>query len=265
MEAELHPDEAAAAAAAERDDPATVARGWLLAVSDATLSTTAVQRGLEGFPYGSVVPYALDGAGRPLVLLSDIAAHTQNLRKDPRASLFVRQPDTRGDPQAGWRLTVMGELERLSDGDETDALWARYLERVPDAVGYRQMHDFAFWRMSSPVKARYIGGFGKICWVAGEALLRDPQGEGLREAGPGACAHLDEDHADALLDLCEGLHGFRPAAAHAEAVDRTGLFVRTTGPERLVHCSFGREIDADGLRVAVIETLRRARARRASP
>jgi len=45
-----------------------------------------------GHPFASVMPYALDGAGRPLVLISSMAMHTQNLQVDPRASLLVTQP-----------------------------------------------------------------------------------------------------------------------------------------------------------------------------
>src|SRR5207253_10813924 len=44
-----------------------------------------------GHPFASVMPYALDGAGRPVVLISSMAMHTQNLQADPRASLLVTQ------------------------------------------------------------------------------------------------------------------------------------------------------------------------------
>ena len=46
------------------------------------------------------MPYALDGAGRPLFLISSMAVHTQNLAGDARASLFVAEPDWAGDPLA---------------------------------------------------------------------------------------------------------------------------------------------------------------------
>jgi hypothetical protein len=41
---------------------------------------------------------ALDTHGRPVFLISTMAMHTQNLKADPRASLFVTEPDASGDP-----------------------------------------------------------------------------------------------------------------------------------------------------------------------
>ncbi|MCB9689007.1 MAG: pyridoxamine 5'-phosphate oxidase family protein [Alphaproteobacteria bacterium] len=248
-------------------------RGLLLRGRAGALCTTAAQRGLEGFPFGSVVPYALSAEGHLLVLLARIATHTANLRRDPRASLLVRDEEAEGDPQASWRITVIGAFERLrvegerpSDGDvvlDRDTwteLFARYQERVPAAVDYDRTHDFDLWRLREPVRLRYIGGFGEIHWVAGERMLRDPGGEGLAEAAAGAVAHLNEDHPHHLVELVEGLLGLSPERAEAVGVDRTGLLLRLHAPDRLVHCSFGREIGAGELRTAVVELLRHARS-----
>src|SRR5580658_6501196 len=65
-------------------------------VSVATLST--LSRKHPGFPFGSLMPFALDPAGRPIFLISNMAMHTHNLKNDPRCSLFVAQPSVDGDP-----------------------------------------------------------------------------------------------------------------------------------------------------------------------
>lgn len=241
-----------------------------------TLCTLAAQRGIDGFPFGSVVPVVTAADGRPLFLLANIASHTANLRKDPRASLMVRQPDVEGDPQTGWRVTVIGPLERLvregepeKPGDvvlpeeEWAELAARYRERVPGSTEYRRTHDFAFWRMREIVKVRYIGGFGIIHWLRSDAVLRDPLGEGLREAAPDAIAHLNEDHRHNLLEMCAGLYGFTPDDAEVVGLDRTGFQVVTRGPDDRLHFGFDREIRASELRQAVIDVLGRARDRAA--
>ena len=49
-----------------------------------TLST--LSRKQPGFPFGSLMPYALDGQGRPVFLMSTMAMHTQNLQADPLCS-----------------------------------------------------------------------------------------------------------------------------------------------------------------------------------
>src|ERR1700761_7722124 len=78
------------------------------------LSMTAVgtlatlSRRQPGFPFGSLMPFALDGAGRPILLISSMAMHTQNLKSDPRCSLFVAQTTTDSDPLGAARATVVG-------------------------------------------------------------------------------------------------------------------------------------------------------------
>ena len=61
-------------------------------------SLSTLSRKRPGFPFGSVMPYALDEAGRPVFLISSMAMHTQNLQQDPRASLLVTQAEAEGDP-----------------------------------------------------------------------------------------------------------------------------------------------------------------------
>src|SRR5580692_7841460 len=64
--------------------------------SVATLSTLSKKH--AGFPFGSLMPFALDPAGRPIFLISNMAMHTQNLKADPRGSLFVNQASPDDDP-----------------------------------------------------------------------------------------------------------------------------------------------------------------------
>mgnify|MGYP000409511744 CR=1 FL=1 len=138
----------AAAKAAEADDPSGHARQWLLENHVATLCTTSTKRSVKGFPFGSVVPFALTPDGRPVILIANIATHTANLKADPRASLFVRQPGLEGDPQKGWRITLMGTWAPVESGPERDEIHARYVERVPFAEGYLATHDFGYWEMT---------------------------------------------------------------------------------------------------------------------
>ena len=60
------------------------ARTLVSLASVATLSS--LSRKHPGFPFGSLMPFALDPAGRPIFLISNMAMHTQNLKPDPRCS-----------------------------------------------------------------------------------------------------------------------------------------------------------------------------------
>lgn len=240
------------------DSAAADARRWLLTTHAGTLCTTSAKPSVAGMAFGSVVPFALDAQGRPFILIANMAAHTGNLRKDPRGSLFVRDPRAMGDPQASWRITVMGEWAPVADdAPEWPELAARYAERVPNADGYRKTHSFAFWRMHTVNAVRFIGGFGRILWLPGDSLTLTHD---LGDAVQGAIDHLNEDHAHNLNEMCQGLAGFAAPDARAVGLDSTGLLVHAPSVNRHAWFSFGREIEAKEIRHAVIEVLQRARA-----
>jgi len=44
-----------------------------------------------------------------------MAMHTQNLQADPRASLFVTEPDASGDPLGASRVTLIGTVSRIPE------------------------------------------------------------------------------------------------------------------------------------------------------
>ena len=43
-----------------------------------------------GYPFGTVVDFAADGAGYPIFCLSPLAVHTRNIAEDARCSLVVQ-------------------------------------------------------------------------------------------------------------------------------------------------------------------------------
>jgi putative heme iron utilization protein len=130
----------------------------------ATLATIA--RDPAGFPFGSLVAIAADAQGSPLLLLSKLAEHRQNLDVRSEASLLIAEahgPDE--DPLARGRVTLLGHCQR-----DADAFGARavFLATHPGASSYVDFADFAFYRLA--VEAiRYVGGFGRMSWVDLEA------------------------------------------------------------------------------------------------
>jgi len=79
-------------------EPSFAERARTLMHSGRIGSLSTLSRKQPGFPFGSLMPYALDAQGRPIFLISTMAMHTQNLQADPRASLFVTEPEASGDP-----------------------------------------------------------------------------------------------------------------------------------------------------------------------
>jgi heme iron utilization protein len=153
-------------------DLARRARTLLHSQHQGVLSTISLHR--AGYPYGSLTPYALSRAGAPLILISALAAHTQNLIADPRASLFVAaDAGAAGDPQAEPRISVLGRFARVAAADEADAR-ARYTERLPRAAANSQTRDFQLWEMAVE-EVRLVAGFGQIGWLEGATVLAAPE------------------------------------------------------------------------------------------
>jgi heme oxygenase (biliverdin-IX-beta and delta-forming) len=78
-------------------EPSFAERARTLMHSGRIGSISTISRKQAGFPFGSLMPYGLDKQGRPIFLISTMAMHTQNLQADPRASLFVTEPDASGE------------------------------------------------------------------------------------------------------------------------------------------------------------------------
>jgi putative heme iron utilization protein len=123
---------------------------------------------LAGWPFASVAPYALTAEGEPLLLLSDLAEHTRNVRADARASLFIQDSASLEDPQSGARVTLLGTVERVPT-DHEKAARERYVERHPHSVEYLAMADFHLFTLRV-TEARFINGFGDMGWLHAEQL-----------------------------------------------------------------------------------------------
>ncbi len=107
---------------------------------------------VAGVPFGSVVPFGLDADDRVVIVVSDLAVHARNLRQDGRASFVVAEPG--GDPQRGWRLTVLG---RFVEDDRFRGAYAQTWA-IPALADF---HAFVL----QPTAARLIMGFGAMGWV----------------------------------------------------------------------------------------------------
>src|SRR3990172_5671505 len=104
-------------------EPTFAERARTLAYLGRTGTLATLARRPAGHPFASLMPYALDAGGHPLLLISAMAVHTQNLEADPRASLLITQPGLppEGDPLAAGRLTLLGEALGLPPEDRAAA------------------------------------------------------------------------------------------------------------------------------------------------
>lgn len=220
-------------------EPAYAERARTLAHLGRTATLATLSRRHPGHPFASMMPYALDEAGRPLMLISSMAMHTQNLMADGRASLLVTQA-TAGDPLAAGRVTLMGEAARVP-AHEIDGVRAAYLERQANAAYWVDFEDFGFWRLET-TDVYFVGGFGAMDWVPAEEYMRagpDP----LADAAESILEHVNADHAAALLAYVRAQSGQPADEASMTSIDRLGFRVRLRTGERVhgLRIAFPRE------------------------
>jgi putative heme iron utilization protein len=214
-----------------------------------------------GHPFGSVTLYVLDDIGCPVTLLSELAEHTRNARRDGRASLLVHAAARPGDDvMALPRVTLQGRLREVPPA-ATGAWSERFLAVHPAAAGYVTFGDFGGWRLDVET-VRYVGGYGRMGWVESDVYASAPV-DPLAAVADGIVAHMNDDHPDANLAYARALAGVTDAtSAQLVAVDRLGLELVVTTPAGVVpvRCNFDEPAEtADAVRAAVIALLRRAR------
>jgi heme oxygenase (biliverdin-IX-beta and delta-forming) len=222
-------------------------------------SLSTLSRKQPGFPFGSVMPYASDGQGRPIFLISTMAMHTHNLLADPRASLLVTQPDTSGYPLGASRVTLLGNVSAI-DKAEVAEVRELYLARYENSKHWVDYEDFSFYRMSV-IDVYYVGGFGVMGWVSA-AEYQGARPDPLADAAAEILQHMNTDHKDALVLLARRFADIEAVEAVMTSVDRLGFHVRlrTENGLRGARIPFLREVTnpAETRRV-LVEMVQQAR------
>lgn len=164
----------------------------------ATLDQTA--------PLTTLVGIASDCDGAPLMLLSTLSRHTQNLTHDPRVSLLLTQEGGRGDPLNRPRLTLNGILQQ----HEGSVPRARYLAHNPKSKLYIDFADFALYRLTIRT-VHYNGGFGRAAPLMSAQDLLIP--------GDTRLLALAETEILAKITALYSLRGMKPVGIDAEGLD----------------------------------------------
>lgn len=206
-----------------------------------------------GYPFGSVVPFCLDGDGHAIILISDLAQHTKNLKADAHCSLLVLGEGD--DVQTAARLTIMADAQPVTSKD-VDAVAQRYYRYFPQSRDFHRVHDFSFWRLTA-VKYRYIGGFGRIHW-AEPSVISNPF---FGDAEADMVNHMNEDHTNALPLYCKQAQIDLPenAALTMVGIDSEGFHLRVN--DKVVYIAFPQPLNSPlQVREALVAMLITARA-----
>ncbi len=235
------------------------AKNFLLLHTSGALSTLSASH--AGYPFGSIVPYDVDPQGRLVIYISRLSEHYKNLTADNRASLLVLDPFGTADPQSYGRAAVLTKFEQIA-GSETDAAAERYFARFPQSSARSLAHDFLFFR-GAPERIRWIGGFGDIRWIESATYASCPFDE-ICYRGMPIIEHMNEDHQEALRDLCSW-RGEEGSIHMMSGLDSRGMSiaVRERGVSRVLEFPFDLPVRTpEEVRQAILRLLDSARQNR---
>lgn len=224
----------------------------------ATLATV----GGDGAPWASYLAYALLADGSPVLCVSTMAEHGRNLVDDQRASLCVLDQTPAADPVETARVTLAGVARRARDTDEEAAARAAFLAAHP-GTDFLDFHGFSIWIVDVE-RVRWVGGFARMDSADG-ASYATATADPVSPHAAGAVAHLNEDHADALLLIARALADL-PDAVSAECLrcDRYGMdlaVTRADGSREWPRVGWPQRLDEPAqLRAASVELVKQARA-----
>lgn len=183
------------------------------------LSTHSVS--VEGYPFGSIVPYYMTIEGNLIIYISQIAQHTRNIKANAKVSMTMFDA-LEDDSQAAGRVTLLGDARLI----ENDYVKNQYLSLFPQAERYQQTHDFHFYEIV-PQRVRFIGGFGQIFWFNKEDW--PVTHSDWQQTSQGIVKHMNEDHQEAMILIIE--HHFKHKTSSALMVSSflEGVHIRADG------------------------------------
>lgn len=200
----------------DKENTARMARALLRHCGSAVLATL-----FSGAPYTSLVLAVADLDGSPILLQSDLAQGTRNLKADPRASLIVSAGENKQNPLDSPRLTLLGSVEVTGDPRHR----RRYLARQPQTSLYADFGDFHFYRMTIE-RAHLVSGFGKVAWFKAADLLIADGARALAGVEVALTEWMNGDQRGEL-DLCANrLAGLSGTGWQATGIDPDGIDLR---------------------------------------
>ena len=211
-----------------------------------------------GAPFASRVGVATDADGTPLILVSQLSAHTGAIRADPRCSLLLGEPG-KGDPLAHPRITLICRAAKLKPGTpERDRAERRYLNRNPKAKLYVALSDFSFFRLEVE-RASLNGGFGKAYLLTRDNLiLGGPIVDELAQSEQRAVDHMNDDHRDAIANYARYFAKAGGGGWAMTGIDADGFDIADGDESRRVFFLSPLK-DAQDMRRALVDMAKEAR------
>lgn len=218
-----------------------------------------------GYPSGSMVDFACDQDGYPILAVSSLAVHSKNLSGNPKCSLLVaKDPEDRTDTV----ITVYGDAVPVSD-EEKDSVRSAYLRSHPDAF-WVDFGDFSFLHIK-PKAVRYVSGVATALLGSGEfnaAEYKEAKVDPISQFSTPITSHMNKDHANDTKLIVQHSTTVKVDFAYMLDVDSLGFNVKAgyDGSVLKLRIPFPRQAqDRKDVKTLIVEMLQAARASSSDP
>lgn len=213
----------------------------------------------EGYPSASMVDFACDAYGSPILAVSNLAVHTKDLLATSRCSLLVaRDPEDRTDLV----VTVHGDAVPVPE-TEKEGIRATYLARHPKAF-WVDFGDFQFMRIE-PRIVRYVTGIATAILGSGEFSneeFRTAKVDPIYQFSKPITLHMNKDHAEDTKLIVQHSTSVPVDFAYMLDVDSLGFNVKACYQDNnfKLRVPFPRRaVDRKDVKALIVEMLQAAR------
>ncbi|XP_020695853.1 uncharacterized protein LOC110109233 [Dendrobium catenatum] len=214
----------------------------------------------EGYPSGSMVDFACDHDGSPVLAVSHLAGHSKNLLENPKCSLLVaKDPEDRTDIV----ITLFGDAVLVSE-DDKEAVRAAYLRRHPNAF-WVDFGDFCFIQIR-PKFVHFVSGVATALLGSGDfnaEEFRAAKVDPMSQFSVPISSHMNKDHSEDTKAIVEHSTSIKVDFAYILDVDSLGFNVKAgyQGGTYKLRIPFPRRAqDRKDVKTLIIEMLQAARA-----
>ncbi|KAF2288186.1 hypothetical protein GH714_004867 [Hevea brasiliensis] len=219
---------------------------------------------VEGYPSGSMVDFACDIDGSPILAVSSLATHTKDLLVNPKCSLLVaRDPEDRTDLV----ITLHGDAVSVSEKDKA-AIRTAYLAKHPNAF-WVDFGDFQFIRIE-PKVVRYVSGVATALLGSGEFSKEEYQAakiDPIAQFSKPVASHMNRDHAEDTRLIVQHSTSIAVDSAYILDIDSLGFNVKAVyqGSTYKLRIPFPRRAEErKDVKTLVVEMLQAAKSQLSS-
>ncbi|XP_076893973.1 non-canonical heme oxygenase HOZ, chloroplastic [Bidens hawaiensis] len=215
----------------------------------------------DGYPSGSMVDFACDASGSPILAVSSLAVHTKDLLANSKCSLLLaKDPEDRTDLV----ITVHGDAVPVNKEDR-DVIRTAYLARHPEAF-WVDFGDFQFLRIE-PKVVRFVSGVATALLGSGEftkeefaAAKVDP----IYQFSKPVTSYMNKDHSNDTKLMVQGSTSVPVDFAYMLDIDSFGFNVKAgyQGTSFKLRIPFPRPAqDRKDVKTLIVEMLQAAKSR----